>query len=125
MRLISQDGMIDVPYEQVSVELRDCDIWCGYYPTLSQHLISKKFAAYSNINKALKVMEMLRNAYCGLPIIMKNVDISNEVIELLKDLKKNGIIFQKVEENPSVEYVDNTYFKFPADEEVEINNGLE
>ena len=41
-------------------------------------------------------------------------------IELLKDLKKNGIIFQKVEENPSVEYVDNTYFKFPADEEVEV-----
>ena len=63
---------------------------------------------------------MVRNAYCGLPIIMKNVDISDGVIELLKDLKKNGIIFQKVEEKPSVEYVNNTYFKFPKDEDVEV-----
>ena len=122
MRLISQDGMIDVPYDKVVVkvtehpfkmvisalfEREDCmkDIVMGYYSTEA---------------KALKVMEMLRNAYCGLPIIMKNVDISDEVIELLKDLKKNGIIFQKVEENPSVKYVDNTYFKFPNDSEVEV-----
>lgn len=120
MRLISQDGMIDVPYEQVSVELIDCDIWCGYYPTLSQHLISKKFATYSNTDKALKVMEMLRNAYCGLPIIMRNYEISDEVLEKLKDWKKKGIVFHNVEATRSVEYVDNTYFKFPDDSEIEV-----
>ena len=124
MRLISQDGEIDVPYEHGSL--------CIGFIKGEEHIISTisyynyssqkgtKLAEYSSKDKALKVMEMLRRAYCGLPIIMKNVDISNEVIELLKDLKKNGIIFQKVEENPSVEYVDNTYFKFPADEEVEV-----
>lgn len=65
MRLISQDGMIDVPYDKVVVkvtehpfkmvisalfEREDCmkDIVMGYYSTES---------------KALKVMEMLREEY--------------------------------------------------------------
>lgn len=121
MRLISQNGMVDVLYENVCISINyrnknQITAWnfgCKDYEIVTM-------ATYSNTDKALKVMEMLRNAYCGLPIIMKNVDISDEVIELLKDLKKNGIIFQKVEENPSVECVDNTYFKFPADEEVEV-----
>lgn len=122
MRLISQDGMIDVPYENLTIAV-DNDNDDGKVHILARGIVeylSIIIAVYSNTDKALKVMEMLRNAYCGLPIIMKNVDISDEVIELLKDLKKNGIIFQKVEENPSVEYVDNTYFKFPADDEVEV-----
>lgn len=124
MRLISQDGEIDVPYEHGSLcigfikgEEHIIDT-ISYYNYSSQK--GTKLAEYSSKAKALKVMEMLRNAYCGLPIIMKNVDISDKVIELLKDLKKNGIIFQKVEEKPSVEYVENTYFKFPDDSEVEV-----
>ena len=94
MRLISQDGMIDVPYEQVSVELRDCDIWCGYYPTLSQHLISKKFAIYSNIDKALKVMKMLREEY-------------------LQYCTARSSEYWFAFNNPKV-------FQFPKDEEVEV-----
>lgn len=122
MRLISQDGMIDVPYDKVVIKATKHP-----FKTIISALFEREdymkdivMGCYSTEAKALKVMEMLRNSYCGLPIIMKNVDISDEVIELLKDLKKNGIIFQKVEENPSVEYVNNTYFKFPADEEVEV-----
>lgn len=122
MRLISQDGMIDVPYDKVVIKATEHP-----FKTIISALFEREdymkdivMGCYSTESKALKVMEMLRNAYCGLPIIMKNVDISDEVIELLKDLKKNGIIFQKVEENPSVEYIDNTYFKFPKDEEVEV-----
>ena len=124
MRLISQDGMIDVNYDNGSLvvgvgKYEECiSAIITYYDHSCQK--GTKLAEYSSKAKALKVMEMLRNAYCGLPIIMKNVDISDEVIELLKDLKKNGIIFQKVEENPSVEYVNNTYFKFPDDSEVEV-----
>ena len=65
MRLVSQDGMIDVPYDKVVVkvtehpskmvisalfEREDCmkDIVMGYYSTEA---------------KALKVMEMLRKEY--------------------------------------------------------------
>ena len=102
MRLISQDGMIDVPYEQVSVELRDCDIWCGYYPTLSQHLISKKFATYSNTNKALKVMEMLRDAYLSRMELDGGYDMVHGCY-----IQPNYWVLPKV-------------FQFPQDEDVEV-----
>lgn len=123
MRLISQDGLIDVNYDNGSIIIGFISYGSGAVISYYDHSHRNKstvLGKYSSKAKALKVMEMLRNAYCGLPIIMKNVDISDEVIELLKDLKKNGIIFQKVEENPSVEYVNNTYFKFPDDSEVEV-----
>lgn len=112
MRLISQDGMIDVPYEQVSVELRDCDIWCGYHPTLSQHLISKKFATYSNTDKALKVMEMLREQYMKLGMIKILASGTCEYMD--KSLKK--------EEKMDIytDYCRKHCFKFPDDEEVEV-----
>ena len=46
MRLISQDGTIDVPYEQVSVEIRNateqCAIWCGYSSILERICVAKK-----------------------------------------------------------------------------------
>lgn len=123
MRLISQNGMLDVSYELCSIYVDDFEEfeeeeYCIFYDGVSDR-ISGFLASYSSKAKALKVMEMVRNAYCGLPIIMKNVDISDGVIETLKDLKKNGIIFQDAEEKPSVEYVNNTYFKFPKDEDVE------
>lgn len=41
MRLISQDGMMDVPYEKVSVEQKGNEIWCGYSTTMSKHCIAK------------------------------------------------------------------------------------
>lgn len=63
MRIISQDGTIDVPYEQVSIEIKENEIWCGYYATLAQHLIAKKFAEYSTETKTQKAMEMLHNSY--------------------------------------------------------------
>lgn len=121
MRLISQDGMIDVPYEQVSVELRDCDIWCGYYPTLSQHLISKKFATYSNTDKALKVVEMLREYKETKEI--KSMLLTKSILESFTNTKiKNFEIhtdgmgdYFKVDIVKKVEC-----FKFPADEDVEV-----
>lgn len=122
MRLVSQDGMIDVPYERVVIKATEHP----FSTIITAHFEREDYmkdivmGCYKTMDKALKVIEMLRSAYCGLPIIMKNVDISDKVIELLKDLKKNGIIFQNLEEKPSVEYVDNTYFKFPADENVEV-----
>lgn len=48
MRLISQDGTIDVPYEQISVEQKGNEIWCGYSSTMVKHCMGKKLAEYSN-----------------------------------------------------------------------------
>lgn len=63
MRLISQDGMIDVPYEQVSVEQKGKEIWCGYSSTMVNHCTGKKFAEYSTELNARKAIENLRKEY--------------------------------------------------------------
>lgn len=93
MRVISQDGMIDVPYEQISIEIKENEIWCGYYATLEQHCIAKKFARYSTEAKAKKAMEMLQNDY-----------------------------YDHVAEKTYHEgaYYIHPYFRFPKDEDVEV-----
>lgn len=61
MRLISQDGMIDVPYENtiINCEKNKADSYTIYAE--ASHCFG--LAVYSNTDKALKVMEMLREEY--------------------------------------------------------------
>jgi hypothetical protein len=65
MRVISQDGYTDLPYEQVIVCLNGLDI--TEVIALGVDVISDDgfwtIAKYSNKEKALKAMEMLRDAY--------------------------------------------------------------
>lgn len=90
MRLISQDGMIDVPYENVII---NCEKnMAGSYTIYAEDSHCFSLAVYSTEAKALKVVEMLRKEY----------------LATVYDYRTR----------PKV-------FKFPADEEVEINNGLE
>ena len=63
MRVISQGGKIDVPYEQISIEVRDNEIWCGYNATLGKDCIAKRFAIYSTEEKAEKAMQKLHENY--------------------------------------------------------------
>lgn len=79
MRLISQDGTIDVPYEQVSVEVsveirnatEQCAIWCGYSSILERICVAKNFARYSTQEKALRAMQMLHECYTGMNIVFR------------------------------------------------------
>lgn len=58
MRVISQDGTIDMPYEQVIIMRHDKIIY------LMEHLTEDvEIATYSTAEKAQKAMEMLREDY--------------------------------------------------------------
>ena len=64
MRLISQDGKIDVPYDKVILGI--CDQNNGQEYVIYAYHDSPRplfIATYSNTDKALKVMEMLREEY--------------------------------------------------------------
>lgn len=63
MRIISQDGKIDVPYEQISVERRDNEIWAGYSSALQRHQTGSMLAKYSTAEIAEKAMDILHNEY--------------------------------------------------------------
>ena len=64
MRLISRNGIIDVPYEISALSTGYGEPDRKYNIYIRSKLLDEKpcvFAAYSNTDKVLKVMEMLRN----------------------------------------------------------------
>lgn len=123
MRIISQDGMIDVPYD-----LGNLSIGVGRFDDVERasiffHSCScnvTKLAEYKSAEKARKAMEMLRKAYAGLPIIMQNVEITDDVAGMFKEWQKQGIFVRTSDNQPSkVEFLNNGYFQFPADDDLE------
>ena len=121
MRVISQDGTIDVPYEIGSLTIavgkyenvEHVVIFCYNYSTSS----GTKMAEYGSKEKAKKAMEMLRDTYqygkrVAVPKfdesgIDKEDDITIYNTRLINDFFKGGT------------YVPTKVFQFPKDEDVE------
>lgn len=93
MRVISQDGTMDVPYEMVVIQRFKEDVYfLNRNLTGVEDLINDiKLAQYSSEAKAIKAMEMLRKAWI------------NEAIEFT-----HGI------------YHRNAVFQFPQNDEIEV-----
>lgn len=124
MRVISQDGTIDVPYEYFSLSMssgkyKDTEVAYIYCHNLSSP-IGTKLAEYSTEAKAIKVMEMLREAYIGIPIVMQNVAISEDVEKEFERLKKCCIMMRTENQPSKVEFINNSIFQFPQDDEIEV-----
>ena len=95
MRVISQDRTIDVPYDYFSLSVasgkyEDVEVAYIYCHNLSSPN-GTKLAKYSTKEKAIKAMEMLREAWI------------NETVEF-----EDGI------------YHRNIIFRFPQDDEIEV-----
>lgn len=123
MRIISQDGTIDVPYEISSLSMavgkyenvEHAAIFCHNSSTA----MGTKMAGYSSKEKAKKAMEMLRDTYIGMPIVMQNVDISEDVAREFERLKKCGIMVRTENQPSKIECISNAIFQFPTEEELE------
>lgn len=123
MRIISQDGTIDIPYNLFSLSIsggRYKDVeYAAIYCYNASSPKGTKLAEYSSEEKAERAMKMLHEAYTGMPIIFQNVDLDDSVKKMFSDLRKNGVIFHPFKDAASkVEYVDNIIFRFPKDDEV-------
>ena len=125
MRLISQDGLIDVPYEYGSLsvgvgKVEEIEHAVIKYRNASSP-VGTKLAEYSSKAKALKVMEMLRE--CKETKEIKSMLLTKSILESFTNTKiKNFEIhtdgigdYFKADIVKKVEY-----FKFPADEEIEV-----
>lgn len=119
MRVISQDGTMDFPYEISTIFI---------YPRI-ENVIAIQSAGdseisiigrYSSKEKAIKAMEMLRETYIGMPIIMQNVDISENMAKEFERLKKCGVIVQAENQPSKVDFINNAIFQFPQDDEIEV-----
>ena len=124
MRVISQDGTIDVPYDYFSLSMasgkcKDVEVAYIYCHNLSSPN-GTKLAKYSTKEKAFKAMEMLREAYVCMPIVMQNVDIPEDMEKEFERLKKYGIIVRAENQPSKVDFINNAIFQFPQDDEIEV-----
>lgn len=117
MRVISQNGTFDAPYEMSIIWSEDNgDI---LLQPIGETGAIETMATYSTAEKAKKAMEMLREAYIGMPIVMQNIDISEDVAKEFERLKKCGIMVRAENQPSKTECVSNAVFQFPAEEELE------
>lgn len=122
MRVISQDGTIDVPYENFVFGITLDNYISAVMDTAVRptEVVNRIMAKYSSREKALKAMELLRETYIGMPIVMQNVDVSEDMAKEFERLKKCGVIVQAENQPSKVDFISNAVFQFPQDNEIEV-----
>lgn len=124
MRLISQDGTVDVPYDSGSLTIgigkyKDIELACIFYHNFSTTK-GTKLAEYNSKSKAQKAMEMLREYKETKEI--RSIPLTKSLMESFSNVKMENFEiytdgtgdYLKVDIVKKVEY-----FKFPAGEDVE------
>lgn len=112
MRVISQGGKIDVPYETGSFNMICADLVepkrtiIYYYHSCFGTAI--KLAEYSAEAKAIKAMEMLREQHENVAFL-KTIINTEKGASFVRGLSKTD--FDKMTQN---------YFQFPQDDEIEV-----
>ena len=123
MRVISQDGTIDMSYESVVIQRFGREIYfLNKNLTGVEHLVSDiNIATYSTEEKAKKAIEMLRKAYVGNIVMFQNVEPTDELKEMLKihGIETIYAILDNQPQEIKFENHQNFYFQFPTEEELE------
>lgn len=125
MRIISQNGKSDLPYERVAISINFHDekeiIAWSVDSSSNDNDNYLTMARYSTAEKANKAMEMLRIAYAGK--FITTADIPNDFDSQLKEMMKHGfgaVTFREFDDC-KVEFNNlNGYFIFPKDDEIEV-----
>ena len=112
MRIISQNDKLDLPYENIVVEIMD-GVIVAYTPMTNP----LRMAQYKSQEKAEKAMQMLHEAYTGAPFIMKNVEVPVGFAEQLKNMRSGFITVVDHGDNVRIEPM-NIVFRFPQEDEI-------
>ena len=113
MRIIDQNGC-DYPYESIVISHGDGIIYARPISNMDKRYL---IAQYSTQDKAEKAMQMLHEAYTGVPFIMKNVEVPVGFAEQLKNMRSGFITVVDHGDNVRIEPV-NIVFRFPQDDEI-------
>lgn len=103
MRVISQDGNFDLPYENLAIFIEYENVIARFEN--ERHLL----AQYSTKAKAIKAMEMLREHNEGV-IFLKTIINTEKGTSFVSGLSKTD--FNKLTQN---------YFQFPKDDDERLN----
>lgn len=113
MRIISQNGC-DYPYESIVISHDDGIIWARLISNMDKRYF---LAKYSTQDKAEKAMQMLHEAYAGVPFIMKNVEVPVGFAEQLKNIRSGFITVVDHGDNVRIEPM-NIVFRLPQEDEI-------
>lgn len=111
MRIISQDGNYDYPYDGIEVQLDGVFINLRRMSNCNE-LVT--VAVYSTKEKARMAIKMLHDAYSGI-LHLTCMD------ELKPDVKPpEAFLTCSMSGDPCFEHMENYYFKFPDDKDVKV-----
>ena len=116
MRLVSQDGKFDVPYEITALS-RSGNIIRAYVPIVGEK--GTVMARYSTNEKAQKAMKALHKVYAGM-FLAQNVEMDDDDYEECIKMAARGFgIIKAMVNSPDVKFEPaNIAFRFPEDDEV-------
>lgn len=112
MRIISQNEELDLPYENIVVEIMDSVI-VAYTPMTNP----LRMAQYKSQEKAEKAMQMLHEAYTGAPFIVNNAEVPVGFAEQLKNMRSGFITVVDHGDNMRIEPM-NIVFRFPSEDDI-------
>lgn len=107
MRIISQDGTIDIPYEHICISISKdnaCEIIAWHSLATDENCVT--MANYSTEEKVKKAMDMLHKKYESVSLT-ENIGSSSEFQHALVNMDEN--LYKKIT---------SMYFQFPKDEDV-------
>ena len=116
MRLVSQNGEFDVPYEIAALS-RIGNIIIAYVPIVGEK--GTIMARYSTNEKAQKAMKALHKVYAGM-FFAQNVEMSDDDYEECIKMAARGFgIIKTMVNSPDMKFEPaNIVFRFPEDDEV-------
>ena len=116
MRLVSQNGEFDVPYEIAALS-RIGNIIIAYVPIVGEK--GTIMARYSTKEKAQKAMKALHKVYAGM-FLAQNVEMSDGDYEECVKMAARGFgIIKTMVNSLDVKFEPaNIVFRFPEDDEV-------
>lgn len=113
MRVISQDGLYDIPCDSIVVSLSAemskiyaRNAYSGYFQCV--------LAEYSNKEKALKVIDMFRKAYKEYSAMNITTNGLGQTLVQINDTEENRKILASIVND----LMRTLYFRFPEDSEV-------
>lgn len=113
MRIISQTGD-DIPYERCVLTIFGEFVYAAPIYNLENKFV---VASYSTQEKAERAMQILHEAYTGVPFIVNNAEVPEDFAEQLKDLRSGFITAVDHEDNVRIEPM-NIVFRFPQEYEI-------
>ena len=107
MRVISQGRNYSFDFDRTV-------FWTQYNVIYAKTGIdSVEIGKYESSERTAEVFEDMHKTYSGMPILVQNVEISEDLSEKLGEWETNCIITRLPGENPKIEQIENSVYYMP------------